>query len=112
MKFLSLLLGQPHVEGDEYLVLDDKSWNLVDFCWSRRKGDVMQEINNAKFMQLVAYLTIMHLAEIHELNFFHGDIKPANVFIAGCKIDTDAGSLTFLDERTECGDDDVPMYKI
>ncbi len=42
-------------------------------------------------------LAIEYFANYHKKNFFHGDIKPENIFISNIfELTSDAGTLLFL----------------
>ena len=62
-------------------------------------------------LDMAVLVSLHYLADHHKLNFFHGDIKPENLFFKGLFKSSDAGTLTFLDLSGEIPDDE-PAYLI
>lgn len=46
-------------------------------------------------------LAIKYLITHHNLGFFHGDIKPANIFYNNMDVSTDAGTLLYVGDKEE-----------
>ena len=61
---------------------------------------------------MICIRAIRYFAAYHKNNFFHGDIKPQNIFVNGENaISSDAGSLLYLGEVEE-NNPDEPLYRI
>jgi hypothetical protein len=58
-------------------------------------------------------MAIKYFASYHQKNFFHGDIKPDNIFVQklSLKITSDAGTLIYLGDKSIEKPDD-PLYII
>ncbi len=65
----------------------------------------MSEINNEFMLERALIMSISYMGDLHEKKkIFHGDIKPANIFM--CKdgdgfITSDSGSLTLLNDSKD-----------
>ncbi len=85
---------------------------IVDFLWSRNYYQVLAKEKrfSKKEQELICFLAIGYFANYHKQNFFHGDIKPDNLFISNqFDITSDSGSLLKL--RTDVPEDQ-PAYQI
>ncbi len=62
---------------------------------------------------MICIRAIRYFAAYHKNNFFHGDIKPQNIFVHrfNMSISSDAGSLLYLGEVEESNPDE-PLYRI
>ncbi len=55
-------------------------------------------------------LAIEYFANYHQKNFFHGDIKPENLFVSNIfELTSDAGTLLSLEDDDDL---DIPKYFI
>jgi tRNA A-37 threonylcarbamoyl transferase component Bud32 len=62
------------------IVVDKSSLKITNFFGSRL---VFKELNDKIDQQMLEYLmmnSIYYIANIHNKNMFHGDIKPVNLF--------------------------------
>lgn len=55
-------------------------------------------------LEEIMNLAIRYIVRHHELGFFHGDIKPANIFYDQIEITTDAGSLLYIGSKKSSDD--------
>ena len=62
---------------------------------------------------MICIRAIRYFAAYHKNNFFHGDIKPKNIFVHefNLSVSSDAGSLLYLGE-VEKNNPDEPLYRI
>lgn len=72
---------------------------MVDFIWSREALRVLlKELNfRTNEQELICLIAINFIADYHQDNFFHGDIKPDNLFINDrFEMTSDAGTILYL----------------
>jgi serine/threonine protein kinase len=86
--------------------------HIVDFLWSREIFSVLsKELKFSKIEQeKICFMAIKYFSTYHNKNFFHGDIKPENIFVQkkSLKITSDAGTLIYLgDQSIDKPDDPV-----
>ncbi len=59
----------------------------------------MKDCNDTREIERILLHSIEYIAEIHNKNMFHGDIKPANIFYNEyINISSDSGSLVLLEK--------------
>ncbi len=71
----------------------------MDYLWSRCICKVLSKDCgfNKKEQELICLLAIEYFANYHQKNFFHGDIKPENIFVSNIfELTSDAGTLLSL----------------
>jgi serine/threonine protein kinase len=70
---------------------------VSDFLWARYPCKILSKERNfdVKNQLLICIKAIGYFAEYHRKNFFHGDIKPDNIFVLNTfeEITSDSGTL-------------------
>ena len=97
-----LQINNDEVAMDELFVFDKLTGSITNFCGEREIYSDLTNFKGEKIDEGLLIHSIKYIAEIHQKNFFHGDIKPINIFYCedyyGFKISSDSGSLVQLDE--------------
>ena len=72
----------------------------MDFLWARSLIKVLSKEKNLNSLEqeFICIQAICYFADYHIKNFYHGDIKPANIFICRhyLSVASDAGTLLYL----------------
>ena len=97
LMLMSYLNNDPHLfRYIEYYKIDTKKNEISGFYGTREKLTVLDQISEpTEFLQsiliLIAYMHDLHVNK----KLFHGDIKPANIFVSlsNQMMTTDSGSL-------------------
>ncbi len=60
----------------ELIIIEKETNKIEDFLWLRKKFNSLEEEIIPEKLELIAVLITMYVVNLHEKNFFHGDIKP------------------------------------
>ena len=88
----------------QYFIYDFARQEIIDYYCTRPTLTVFSNIDNSSdffssTLRLIAYISDLHMNKL----LFHGDIKPANIFISlrSGFMSSDCGTLIPLDNTTE-----------
>lgn len=89
-----------------------KEGTVTEYYGMRYNMEVMNENLTSRDFDRSAFLAVKYFADLHvNKGIFHGDIKPANIFVeilGSSFINTDSGTLLMFDRG--CRDDNKPVY--
>ena len=69
--------------GLQEIFITDSQNNIVDYYAVKSKYEEFGKIEDAKVFGLSVFFTLHYLYDLHmNHHLFHGDIKPANIFVS------------------------------
>ena len=69
--------------GREEIFFTDTQNNIVDYYAVKSKYEELGKSKDAKVFGLSVFFTLHYLYDLHmNHHLFHGDIKPANIFVS------------------------------
>lgn len=98
----ALLIDERQLSRFLYSFVFNQNEVLIDFIWARDSLKVLSELTKCtqKEQDKLSFLLVNFFAKYHYNNFFHGDIKPDNLFIDTSRynfyITSDAGTILYL----------------
>ena len=82
------------------LILVNENDEIINFFALKKHYRIIDTLQEEKAIQRALIMSIFYFSDLHlKKRLFHGDIKPANIFICkdgGRFISSDSGSLTLL----------------